>query len=122
VIIKSITFLHDKVAIQQFTFNTPQSKGFKFQELKFYLLYINPINSTSIINNFYNFKHKSIEVRNLITHTWSWYKASINFLLLNLTGYWYKNEQIQIKLTSFIFSLKSIGALALNFGECVYFY
>jgi hypothetical protein len=31
-------------------------------------------------------------------------------------------NKFKLKLTSFIFSLKSIGALALNFGECVYFY
>jgi hypothetical protein len=31
-------------------------------------------------------------------------------------------NNFKLKLTSFIFSLKSIGALALNFGECVYFY
>jgi hypothetical protein len=31
-------------------------------------------------------------------------------------------NKFKLKLTSFIFSLKSIEALALNFGECVYFY
>jgi hypothetical protein len=31
-------------------------------------------------------------------------------------------KKIKLKLTSFIFSLKSIGALALNFNEYVYFY
>jgi hypothetical protein len=35
VIIKSITVLHDKVAIQQLTLNTSQHNGFEFQEFKF---------------------------------------------------------------------------------------
>jgi hypothetical protein len=31
-------------------------------------------------------------------------------------------NKFKLMLTSFIFSLKSIEALVLNFGECVYFY